>query len=101
MYDFAINYSKISDLITDLEDKANTVEDQIQIIEEGIASLQEAWDGSSYQTFKAKCEEFYPAMHSLPVMLRAYSWLFEKRVLPAEKELGTTLKQIFDNSSLN
>lgn len=101
MYDFAVDFSKIGDLITDLEDKATTVEDQIQIIEAGIAGLQEAWDGSSYQTFKAKCEEFYPAMHSLPVMLRAYSWLFKERVGPAEKELGTALQQIFNNSSLN
>ena len=99
MYDFAVDVSKITDLITNLKDKAHIVEDQIRVIEEGINGLQEAWDGSSYQTFKAKCEEFYPAMHSLPIMLKAYSWLFENSVSTAEEKLGTKLQQVFTNSN--
>ena len=87
MYDFAVDSDKIFEFTNKLSDKVLVIEEQIGIIINGIAGLQEAWDGSSYQTFKAKCEEFYPAMHSLPFVLRAYSSLFYSNVANAELEL--------------
>lgn len=99
MYDFAVDTDKIDALVRELTAKANSVEEQIQIIENGIAGLQEAWDGSSYQTFKAKCEEFYPAMHSLPVVLKAYSSLFSTDVIDAEETLVGKIKEAMAGST--
>ncbi len=92
MYDFAADGSKISDLAKQIETVAGEISTLSGQIQQGITALNDAWTGSSYDTFSAKCAEYYPAMDTLAKILEAYVSILSENVSPAEEELCNAIK---------
>lgn len=97
MYNFAVDLEKIETVASELTKSAAEVEGYVNNIIDSITGLNESWSGTSYDTFLAKCKEFYPSMQMLPVMLKAFSKILNETVSPAENTLDETIKTAFGN----
>lgn len=92
MYDFAADSTEISNVVDEIKAAAEKISGFSADIQKGITGLNHDWKGSSYDTFSAKCAEYYPAMDTLAKILEAYATILSTTVTTAEEELCKAIK---------
>ena len=92
MYDFAADSTEIGNVVDEITAAAEKISGFSADIQKGITELNNDWKGSSYDTFSAKCAEYYPAMDTLAKILEAYATILSKTVSPAEEKLCNAIK---------
>ena len=77
MYDFIVNGSNLSTLISDLTRFQGALLDNIDMIYFGIDSLEVGWSGESYQEFKKSTLNLKDPLTELSVFIGAYIQVLE------------------------
>lgn len=75
-YNFAVNHEMSQEISTELSRVAEETENIIGKIYSEINALGDAWSGTSYEVFKAKCLEYEPALSALVYQLQAFSKMY-------------------------
>lgn len=95
MYNFAVDSEQIEDIISKFGTWSSELEEMIGNIYTKLSELNDSWSGESYDTFKAKCDEYKPALDALVLLLKAYSSLYSGNVTEAYSTLEQKLTELF------
>ena len=68
-YDFALDTSKIENIITDLEAEKKNMSDAIANIYKIIDEMQDNWEGETYVTAKNNIENYHNGLNSSVVLV--------------------------------
>jgi uncharacterized protein YukE len=72
-YGFVADAEKMQELHNDLVNTANEITAFIEDIYTKVDDLNTVWSGSSYDSFKAKCESYRISLDQLPQILNAFA----------------------------
>lgn len=97
-YNFAVNHEISLEISTELSRVAEETESVIEKIYGEINSLGDAWTGTSYEVFKAKCLEYKPALDALVYQLQAFSKMYsDDAVGGGITELATNISNAYND----
>jgi uncharacterized protein YukE len=75
--DFGVDVGQLDNLATELNSKADDMENIISSIYSKIAALEgNGWSGEGYNDFKAECEAYKGAVEQIPGVIRDFATFF-------------------------